>query len=494
MLNEKELLFLESQRHYFIENNRGEASYFDWLRSKGTNFECYKQYIESLDDGDRLNSKLHFLQTLIYALIVPVTSYFFYWTLIICILHHFNLKKPVMKLILTHYLVRLIGDFFDGFGNLFTRYYAYDYIDDLRINTQCVHTLSSETVHPLKWVITRHLAIIFWYIGEIFGDWYPLLRTKAVIKDNKVLLPVYFTCGLFNLSKIVLILNHLCLLPNKLYDENGVFIMEKRDNFYIYHWLYQFIIICTSILYDLSVFLVLKKNFFPINDFDFGFLKKFKTTSEFRILATAYVSIFLLPFAAIAISLKYYFLLTQRVKHAEFSFEEVRFSIINLQYHMIFVDQILLFHSSNEHSHMLSAIFNKKKKSKNSSSKQSSKSKHDNNSNHPPSSYSSNKYSIFSDSQHNSSIIYNQNNSVIESSQNESFCKHSQNDSIYKQSQNEFPYKHSQNDSILKYNQNDYDRECSQNIPNNQSNSVSLIPKLKLFGGETSTNHLIKYD
>jgi len=494
MLNEKELLFLESQRHYFIENNRGEASYFDWLRSKGTNFECYKQYIESLDDGDRLNSKLHFLQTLIYALIVPVTSYFFYWTLIICMLHKFNLKKPVMKIVVAHYVLGALGNVFDRLGDLYEHYYANTYVDDLRIDTTCINTLSLETAHPFKFFLKRQVATVFWYTAGIFGDWYPLLRTKAVIKEKKILLPVYITCGFFNLSKVVLIIHHWTLLPQQLYDENGVFIMEKRDNFYMNHWIIQFIIISTSVFYDLAVYMVLKKNFFPVNDFDFGFLKKFKTTSEFRILATAYVSIFLLPFAAIAISLKYYFLLTQRVKHAEFSFEEVRFSIINLQYHMIFVDQILLFHSSNEHSHMLSAIFNKKKKSKNSSSKQSSKSKHDNNSNHPPSSYSSNKYSIFSDSQHNSSIIYNQNNSVIESSQNESFCKHSQNDSIYKQSQNEFPYKHSQNDSILKYNQNDYDRECSQNIPNNQSNSVSLIPKLKLFGGETSTNHLIKYD
>ncbi|ORX85075.1 hypothetical protein BCR32DRAFT_305507 [Anaeromyces robustus] len=321
MLSDKELLLLEPQKRFFIENNRKEATYLDWLRSKGTNFDCYKNYVNSLSAEDRLNNKLDFIRTLVYTLNLPFKS-----------------------------------DFFDSIGGLLPRYYANAYIDDLRIDTKCINTLSSETAHPLKWVIMRHIAIIFWYIGEIFGDWYPLLRTKAVINDKKSLLPIYITCGLFNLSKIVLIINHLCLLPNELYDENGVFIMEIRDTFYVYHWLFQFIIICTSLLYDLSVFLVLKKNFFPVYEFDFGFLKKFKTTSEFRILVTAFISIFLLPFAAFTIFLKYYYLITQRMKHVEFSYEDIRFSIANLQYYMIFIDQILLFYSNNEHSNLFSII------------------------------------------------------------------------------------------------------------------------------------------
>jgi len=351
--------------------------------------------------------------------------FFFYWTLIICILHNFNIKKPVMKLILTHFTIRIIGDFFDKLGGLLTRYYANAYVDDLRIDTKCIQTIFSETVYPLRWVLTRQIATIFWYTGEIFGDWYPLLRTKAVIKDKKLLIPIYITCGLFNLSKIILIINHLNLLPSGLYDENGVFIREKRDNFYIYHWFFQFIIICTSILYDLSVFLVLKKNFFPVNEFDFGFLKKFKTTSEFRIFVTAFISIFLLPFAAFAIILKYYYLITQRVKHAEFSYEDIRISIANLQYFMIFIDQILFFYSDKEHSDILSAISRGKIKIKKKTNKQNSKNKHEKNNQD----YSTDKINI-SNSQNNSIHDYNHNNSINDNSHNNFNHSYNQNNNL----------------------------------------------------------------
>ncbi|ORX85076.1 hypothetical protein BCR32DRAFT_265909 [Anaeromyces robustus] len=512
MLNEKELLLLESQRHFFIENNRGNASYLDWLRSKGTNFECYKEFLKTVNDEDRVNSRYHFLETFSRILIVPVTSYFFYWTLIICILHKFNLRKPVMKIIVAHYVLGVLGNVFDRMGDLLQHYYANTYVDDLRIETKCINTVSLETAYPLKFFLQRQMATIFWYTAGIFGDWYPLLRTKAVIKDSKKLLPVYITCGIFNLSKVVLIIHHWTLLPNQLYDENGVFIMEKRDNFYLYHWIIQFIIINTSVLYDIAVYLVLKKNFFPVNDFDFGFLKKFKTTSEFRILTTAFVSICLLPFAAIAIILKYYFLITQRVKHAEFSFEDIRFSIINLQYHMIFVDQILLFQSNREHSHMLSAIFNRKKKSNKKDSKQSSKKKHNDDSSSSSRkqiSLSSNQYSIFSSSQNKSNHTYSQNksnhsysqnksnheneysqnkstheysqnNSIHGYSQNNSFYKYNQNDSIHEYSQNNSFYKYNQNDSIHEYSQNNSFYKYSQNESIHKSSQSDYIQSYSL--------------
>ncbi|ORX63262.1 hypothetical protein BCR32DRAFT_273487 [Anaeromyces robustus] len=360
MLTEKELLLLEPQRHLFIENDRSKASSIDWLTKRGTNFECYKKYLESLDTEARYNNKIEHARILFYTIFRPLQNFFFYWTLIILIFHKFNYKNPIVKIILAHFILRALGDIFDKAGGFMQRYYANAYSNDLRLDFECINTFSFETQHPLKWFITRQVATIFWYSGEIFGDWYPLLRTKAALKNKKAkaLLPVYITCGLFNLSKIILIIHHLTLTPTKLYDENGVFKMESRDKFYAYHWLFQFMIICTSILYDVSVFYVLKKNIF--NNNTNGFIKNFKTISEYRIFITAYISVILLPFVAIAIILKYYYMITQRMNHIEFSYEDIRLSIANLQYHMIFIDQVLLFYynTKEDDTHEFSIVPN----------------------------------------------------------------------------------------------------------------------------------------
>ncbi|ORX85073.1 hypothetical protein BCR32DRAFT_290929 [Anaeromyces robustus] len=501
MLSDKELLILESQRHYFIEHDRDKASYLDWLKSRGTNFDCYKEYLNSINNENKIDSKIDTIRTIIYALFCPFKGLFFYWTLIICILHKFNFKKPVMKIIIAHYVLGILGDIFDKLGDLFQHYYANTYIDDLRIDTKCINTLSIETAHPFKFFLKRQVATIFWYSAGIFGDWYPLIRTKAVIKEKKMLTPVYITCGLFNLSKIVLIIHHWTLLPNQLYDENGVFIMENRDNFYMYHWLLQFIIICTSLLYDISVYYVLKKNFFPVNDSDFGFLKKFKTTSEYRILISAFISIFLLPLAAISILLKFYFMMTQRVKHAEFSYEDIRLSIINLQYHMIFIDQILLFQSNKEHSNMLSAVSGRRKKSTkskfNSKKKYSKKNKSHNgySQNNSINGYSLNN-SIREYSQNNSIHGYSQNNSIHGYSQTNSVNIHSQINSVHGYSQTNSNHRYSQNDNIYGFNQNDYLAEYDHNDFINKYNQTNSLPKLRLTrsSSETSFNKLIEYD
>jgi len=97
--------FLNSQRKYFITNTTN-ASLWDWLSSKGTNFTCYENYYRGLNDEEKLDNKISTVRTIIYALTQPFQSQFFYWTLLIFILHKFNFKKPVMKLILAHYILR----------------------------------------------------------------------------------------------------------------------------------------------------------------------------------------------------------------------------------------------------------------------------------------------------------------------------------------------------------------------------------------------------
>jgi len=96
---------LELERKYFIENGE-KASYFQWLRSKGTNFTCYEMYMNSLNEEQYINNKISVIRTIIYAFNKPIQFTFFYWTLLILILHKFNFKKPIIKIVLVHFILR----------------------------------------------------------------------------------------------------------------------------------------------------------------------------------------------------------------------------------------------------------------------------------------------------------------------------------------------------------------------------------------------------
>ncbi|KAL6609076.1 hypothetical protein U3516DRAFT_635572 [Neocallimastix sp. 'constans'] len=348
MLSEAELIKLQSERQYFIENG-AEASLFQWLRSKGTNFTCYVEYLNSLNREQEINNKIDIVRTIIYALHKPFQFTFFYWTLLIFILHKFNFKKPVMKIILAHLILRTIGDMINKFGDLFNHYYSNVPTTDEQGNVSysCRYDSPSTEMHPFKWFLTRQIGCIFWCLGEIVADWYPLFRTRAVAKDQSSIKIVYVTCGIFNFSKILLILYHYALSPKELYDEHGVYNKAKVDIFYFTYWIIQLIIIYASVIYDYSVYYVIKKSFSRLSLLEHGFLKRFKSVSEFRILISAVVCVIFLPIVSVTIIIKFYYYYRYGYHDLEFSFDEIRLSINNVQYFMIFIDQILLIHSSS---------------------------------------------------------------------------------------------------------------------------------------------------
>eukprot|EP00833_Pecoramyces_ruminatium_P009126 jgi/Orpsp1_1/1183158/evm.model.c7180000084137.1 len=94
-----------SERRYFIEPGE-DAGIIRWALSKGTNFDCYVKYMDGFN-SDKLNivnAKIEIARQIIYAFIKPIQSQFFYWTLLLLIIHKFNFKKPIMRLILYHYV------------------------------------------------------------------------------------------------------------------------------------------------------------------------------------------------------------------------------------------------------------------------------------------------------------------------------------------------------------------------------------------------------
>jgi len=357
----------ESQRKYFLTNlGQEDYSILDWLSSKGTSFECYVDYMNRQNAEYGLNQKINNVRVILLALTMPFSKmYFFFWTVTIFFLHKFKFKKPVMKIILFHFLLRAIGDILDKLGDLFTNYYALSYNEKTGVYS-CYNKVDKNEYHPLKFFITRQVATVFWYTGEMVGDWYLLLRTKAVVKNKKKIMPVYITCIIFNLTKIILILHHIFLYSlKKTYTNEGFYNQEERNIFYDRHWIIQFVIMIGALLYDLTVYLVLKKYVFKVTESHFGFFKKFKAISEYRIFFTAGVSLCFVPIAAATLVFKFIYNAQEQYKDVEFDFEDLRLFVASIQYFMMFIDQILLCISKEETSSNKESYINKSNKEMN---------------------------------------------------------------------------------------------------------------------------------
>jgi len=340
----------DSQKKYFLTDlGVKDYSLLDWLSSKGTSYECYVDYMMHHQGPEYdLNQKIDIVRVILIALSRPFSKmYFFFWTMVIFFLHKFKFKKPVMKIILFHFLLRAIGDTLDKLGDLFTNYFVLSYNEKEKIYS-CYHHVDKTEYHPLRFFITRQVATVFWYTGEMIGDWYLLLRTKAVIKNKRKIMPVIICCVVFNLTKVVLIVHHLLYPLKKTYTDEGYYNQKERNRFYNRHWIIQFSIMCGALIYDIAVFFVLKIYVFKPSESRFGFFKKFKAISEYRIYLTAYISSFFIVLAAISLGFKLYYNRIRGIEDVEFDFEDLRLFVASIQYYMMFIDQILLCISKEE--------------------------------------------------------------------------------------------------------------------------------------------------
>lgn len=303
---------------------------------------CEKFLNANMTDQERYQETIDEVRRMVVILIKPLTSQFFYWTLLLLIMHRFNFKKPVIKIVIFHYILRTIGDILDQYGQRYTTFYH-------KIDGICVaEPVTKAEHHPLRWFISRQLAGIFWYSGEIVGDWYPLIRTRAVVvgEDKKNLWYIYVTCFIFNLSKIVMMLYHFTV------DKDNIKLEE--DNFYNVYWAIYLASLCCSLLYDSSVYIAMKRAIFKETEsINFGFLKKFRNISEYRILVSAIIGLIGIPIMGSSAILRLNF------KSYDWSFEDLRIFIVNTTYYMMFIDQIMLYYISKEEHSLTSSKDNK---------------------------------------------------------------------------------------------------------------------------------------
>jgi hypothetical protein len=337
-------LQLCEQKDRFIEPDRYDsAGLFDWLTSKGTSFNCYVKYVNETNNDPMgvLNQKIDVVRIIFYAFLKPIESQFFYWTLLLLIMYKFNTKRPVTRLILYHYTLRTMGDIVEKLGELTNNYYAVD------AHGNCVNNNLYTEQNPLKWFMTRQVNGFFWHIGEIVGDWYPLIRTKAVAKDGPLLKYVYMSCILYNIVKLSVPISQIFLFPTRLYNKTGDYNYDYVNKYYNYYYALQVLVVIASLIYDIIVYIVLKKELFNKTISEYGFLKKFRLISEYRIIVSVVIGMFGLPIYLIVAIIKIV-TFNSDLKAINFSFENFRLVVTNVQYMIIFIDQILLICSRNE--------------------------------------------------------------------------------------------------------------------------------------------------
>jgi len=102
MIDKESLL---PDERYFIKSN-SNPDFWDWIFSKGTNFTCYVETLTSLNETGINNRRIDVFRTIITTIQTPLHFYFFYWSLLVFILHKFNFRKPVMQIILGHLVIR----------------------------------------------------------------------------------------------------------------------------------------------------------------------------------------------------------------------------------------------------------------------------------------------------------------------------------------------------------------------------------------------------
>ncbi|OUM70538.1 hypothetical protein PIROE2DRAFT_1423 [Piromyces sp. E2] len=249
-----------------------------------------------------------------------ILSPYFLWVVLILIMNGKNWKRLIMILLIVHWIFRSTGDLLNKTMDISPGF-----------NAQNMYTGCA-------------VANIFWCIGEIIGDWYPLLRTKAIVNNKKKVRIVYFTCIIYNLTKVGSIIFYFLEMPILLYSSDP----NVWNEYNLRWWSIVASMQSASFLYDLSVIICLKQNLF--NQLKYyrssiknTFVERFKRISEFRILISMAVTVIFLPVILIFI-----FFLFRSFKIKEYTvldtdaIENIRRIIANINYTLSYIDQILL--------------------------------------------------------------------------------------------------------------------------------------------------------
>jgi len=271
------------------------------------------------------------------------------WLILVLLLNFKRQKKPVVYLLISFWLVRFLNSVISGYS-----FFSFD-------NENNGKDSSFSMMNFVLFALTNCLIMI----AQVIGDWYPVLRTKAVVHNKKSIKLVYFTCIIYNIAKLMGLLSFVVFPPSEekfrdyieeqfkkqqemqntqkmqeikesikhdpsfspasqrsMGDSFGPFgTMGTVDQFedtnspfrdtMFYLYICIGISFLASIFYDLSIIYVLKKEVFnkiKIDEQQFpnmkkrSFLEKFKLMSEYRIYVSMFVTLIAIPTIFVYIS------------------------------------------------------------------------------------------------------------------------------------------------------------------------------------------------
>ena len=286
------------------------------------NYDNNNYNISIINSMDITNNKLDIFQ---YIMNGYIFNKFFPWVLLILILNKGRLKRPVIFILVAHWFLKGTG---------------------IALKNSIYFNPKEEGKYTKNWYILS-ISQAFYICGEIVGDWYPLLRTKAVTGKKEALKKVYSSCIGFNFTKVLLILRYFILPVDFRYSD----VSNQSSQTYsiiIYYCLYT-IIFMASFVYDLTVILTLRKKVFNSKDVEMDkndFLDRFKKMSEYRIFITMAGSLMILPFLVSLLFIRKENCLSENStcinEPLDYIIGWFSYLIRDINYNMIYIDQILL--------------------------------------------------------------------------------------------------------------------------------------------------------
>ncbi|KAG4102036.1 hypothetical protein H8356DRAFT_1653289 [Neocallimastix lanati (nom. inval.)] len=263
-----------------------------------------------------------------------ITSKFFPWLFLILLFHKKKRKRPVIFVLLGHYLFRSLGSFLQYWIEIRPR----------GTNSIWPYTYSN-------WYYFYAPSNVFSLLGEIIGDWYPLIRTKAVTNNKRNIKIITCLCILYNLVKVY---GMLCFFSDYPIDLRRFDEKHKEVNgtitFKIRWWGTVIAIQIVSLFYDLSVIYSLKSGLFDklknLRKYNNNsFIEKFKHVSEFRIILSMSASLLFLPFIimfVISLYNEYTHGKNPAKINLETQIEQLRQTVLSVNFTFMYIDQILL--------------------------------------------------------------------------------------------------------------------------------------------------------
>ncbi|OUM69221.1 hypothetical protein PIROE2DRAFT_2927 [Piromyces sp. E2] len=273
-------------------------------------------------------NKLDILQYIINGYIL---NNFFQWVLLILILNKGRLKRPVIFILVAHWFLK---------GTGITIRNSIFFIPE--------EEGKSWPYNTKNWYILS-ISQAFYICGEIVGDWYPLLRTKAVTSNKNGFRKVYSSCIVFNMTKIMLILRYFIFpFDQKSSENDNRKINSHLFGIIVYYCLYT-VMYLTSFVYDFTVILTLRKKVFKRKNGTAdknSFLDKFKKISEYRIFITMAGSLIIIPFLVILFFIRKENCLTLNSvcenEPLNYVINSFSYLIRDINYNIMYIDQILL--------------------------------------------------------------------------------------------------------------------------------------------------------